>query len=168
MEKKNVNIPEKSEEITNWVKTIFQLYYFNSYSQDKDEKNMFSLEEIKNQVYDEFINQKNYQELENLELNELPEEVINILDELCKIQKSNEKNIFQFNFRSFVQKCMALKLNDENISLIINNIEDTLNLLIYQNNNYYQKYDENLSNFFQISIMKNLLKELFDNRIKRY
>ena len=43
---------------------------------------------------------------------------------------------------------MALKLNDENISLIINNIEDTLNLLIYQNNNYYQKYDENLSNFF--------------------
>ncbi len=57
---------------------------------------------------------------------------------------------------------MALKLNDEYISLIINNIEDTLNLLIYQNNNYYQKYDENLSNFFQISIMKNLLKELFD------
>ena len=160
--KKNVSIPEKSEEITNWVKTIFQLYYFNSYSQDKDEKNMFSLDTIKNQVYDEFINQKNYQELENLELNVLPEEVINILDELYKIQKSYEYGVFQFNFRSFVQKCMALKLNDENISLIINNIEDTLNLLIYQNNNYYQKYDENLSNFFQISIMKNLLNELYN------
>ena len=158
--KKNVNIPEKSEDITNWVKTIFQLYYFNSYSQENDEKNIFSLEEIKNQVYDEFINQKNYQELENLELNVLPEEVINILDELYKIQKSYEYGVFQFNFRSFVQKCMALKLNDKIILLIINNIEDTLNLLIYQNDKYSQKYDENLSNVFQISIMKNLLNEL--------
>ena len=160
--KKNVNIPEQSEDISNWVKTIFQLYYFNSYSQENDEKNMFSLEEIKNQVYDEFINQKNYQELGNLELNVLPEEVINILDELYKIQKSHEQDIFQFNFRSFVQKYMALKLNDKIILLIINNIEDTLNLLIYQNDKYSQKYDENLSNIFQISIMKNLLKELFD------
>ena len=157
--KKNVNIPEQSEDISNWVKTIFQLYYFNSYSQENDEKNIFSLDEIKNQVYNEFINQKNYQELEE---NKLEGEVIDILNELYKIQKSHEQDIFQFNFRSFVQKCMALKLNDENISLIINNIEDTLNLLIYQNNNYYQKYDENLSNFFQISIMKNLLKELFN------
>ena len=160
--KKTVNIPEQSEDISNWVKTIFQLYYFNSYSQENDEKNMFSLEEIKNQVYDEFIYQKNYQELENLELNVLPEEVINILDELYKIQKSHEQDIFQFNFRSFVQKCMALKLNDKIILLIINNIEDTLNLLIYQNDKYSQKYDENLSNIFQISIMKNLLNELYD------
>ncbi len=117
--KKNVNIPEQSEDISNWVKTIFQLYYFNSYSQENDEKNMFSLDIIKNQVYDEFIYQKNYQELENLELNVLPEEVINILDELYKIQKSHEQDIFQFNFRSFVQKCMALKLNDKIILLII-------------------------------------------------
>ena len=160
--KKNVNIPEQSEDISNWVKTIFQLYYFNSYSQENDEKNMFSLDTIKNQVYDEFIYQKNYQELENLELNVLPEEVINILDELYKIQKSHEQDIFQFNFRSFVQKCMALKLNDKIILLIINNIEDTLNLLIYQNDKYSQKYDENLSNIFQISIMKNLLNELYD------
>ena len=158
--KKNVNIPEKSEDISDWVKTIFQLYYFNSYSQENDEKNMFSLDTIKNQVYDEFINQENYQELENLEQNKLEGEVINILDELCKIQKSHEQDIFQFNFRSFVQKCMALKLNDKIILLIINNIEDTLNLLIYQNDKYSQKYDENLSNVFQISIMKNLLNEL--------
>ena len=95
-------------------------------------------------------------------MNVLPEEVINILDELYKIQKSHEQDIFQFNFRSFVQKCMALKLNDKIILLIINNIEDTLNLLIYQNDKYSQKYDENLSNIFQISIMKNLLNELYD------
>ena len=55
---------------------------------------------------------------------------------------------------------MKLKLNEDNISLIINNIEDTLNLLIYQNNFNDKQYDETLSNFFQISIMNNLLKEL--------
>ncbi len=160
--KKNVNISEKSKDISNWVKTIFQLYYFNSYSQDNDEKNIFSLDKINKQVIDEFIKKVDYDEIKYLEEDQLPEEVKIILKELRKIQKSNEKNIFQFNFRSFVEKCMALKINVENILLIINNIEDTLNLLIYQNDNYYQKYDENLSNFFQISIMKNLLKELYD------
>ncbi len=53
-----------------------------------------------------------------------------------------------------------MKIKEENISLIINNIKDTLNLLYYQNE-YNNKYDETLSNFFQISIIKNLFEELY-------
>ena len=51
-----------------------------------------------------FFNEKN-NEIKFLQENKLPEEVINILDELCKIQKSDKQDIFPFNFRSFVQKC---------------------------------------------------------------
>ena len=158
--KKNVNIPEESGELSDWVKTIFQLYYFNSFNQNT---NKFELTNFQDKVYDEFIKKDNYNELENIEENELEIEVRNVLDDLCKIQKSNEQNIFNFNFKSFVQKCLKLKLKDENISLIINNIEDTINLLIYHNENNNQKYDEILSNFFQINIIKNLLKELNKN-----
>ena len=156
---KSFNIPEKSDAICNWVKTIFQLYYFNSFNQNNKE---FEFKEFKEKVYNKFINQENFNDLENIEENKIEIEVRNVLDELCKIQKSNEQNHFDFNFKNFLQKCLKLKLNEENILLIINNIEDTLNLLNYQNEKHqnYMKYDETLSNYYQINIIKNLLKEL--------
>ena len=157
--KKNVSIPEEGLDISNWIKTIFQLYYFNSFSQNSNE---FQLNKFQDNVYDEFIKME-LNELEKIEENKLEEEVKNVLDDLCKIQKSNEQNIFNFNFRSFVQKCLKLKIKDENILLIIKNIEDTLNLIMYYNeNNNNKQYDELLSNFYQINIMKNLLTELYE------
>ena len=166
--KKN-KIQEKSEEIGNWVKTIFHLYYFNSFSQNNTE---FSLKEHEEEVYDEFIKNENFNELENIYENKLEVEVRDVLKDLSNIQKSNEQNLFNFNFRGFVKKCMKITIKEENIQLIIDNIEDTLNLLNYQNKNKYDFYDETLSNYFQINIIKNLFVELkkknVSNRIKRY
>mgnify|MGYP002622861730 CR=1 FL=1 len=154
--KKN-KIPEKSEEIGNWVKSIFDLYYFNSFSQNNTE---FSLEELEKEVYDEFIKNENFNELENIDENKLEVEIRDVLKDLTNIQKSNEQNIFNFNFRGFVKKCMKITIKEENIQLIIDNIEDTINLLNYENKNKYNFYDETLSNYFQINIIKNLFVEL--------
>ena len=161
--KKN-SIPERSEDICNWIKTIFQLYYFNSFSKDNAE---FTLKKLENEVYDEFIKNENFNELENIFENKLELEVKNVLEDLSQIQKSNEQNIFNFNFRSFVNKCFKIKLKEDNIKIILNNIEDTLNLLNYQNNsNNYKNYNETLSNYFQINIIKQLFQELYEQMKK--
>ena len=154
--KKN-KIPEKSEEIGNWVKTIFDLYYFNSFCQNNTE---FSLKDHEEEVFDEFIKNENFNELENIYENKLEVEIRDVLKDLSNIQKSNEQNLFNFNFRGFVKKCMKITIKEENIQLIIDNIEDTINLLNYQNKNKYDFYDETLSNYFQINIIKNLFIEL--------
>ena len=160
---KRNKIPEKSEDIYNWIKTIFQLYYFNSFSKDNAD---FSLKNLENEVYDEFIKNENFNELENIIENKLELEVGIVLEDLNQIQKSNEQNIFNFNFKSFVQKCFKIKLKEENIKIVLNNIEDTLNLLNYQHNNNQKNYNETLSNYFQINIIKNLFQELYEQMKK--
>ena len=44
---KNFSVSKKDNEISNWIKTIFQLYYFNSFNQNKDE----IIKDIKKEVY---------------------------------------------------------------------------------------------------------------------
>ena len=153
--KKN-EITKKNDEISAWIKAIFQLYYFNSFIP-------IDIEKVKNKVINEFTKEDIFEKNEENENNIIDIDVTNVLDELCKIQKSNSENKYYFSFKNFVKKCLKLRLNKENIQLIINNIEDTLNLLLYNNKDNDNKgYDEALSNFFQISIIKNLLLELKD------
>ena len=153
--KKN-EITKKNDEISAWIKAIFQLYYFNSFIQ-------IDIEKVKNKVINEFTKKDIFEKNEENENYKIDIDVKNVLDELCKIQKSNSENKYDFSFKNFVKKCLKLRLNKENIQLIINNIDDTLNLLLYNNKDNDNKgYDEALSNFFQISIIKNLLLELKD------
>jgi len=116
--------------MSSWIKSIFQLYYLNSYNQDNPD---FSVKNIENEICDEFIKNDNFNDLENIEENKIEKEVKNVLEDLAQIQKSNEQNIFNFNFKGFVQKCLKVKLKDINILKIIDNIEDTINILNYQN-----------------------------------
>ena len=155
---KKYKIQDNSEDISSWIKTIFHLYYFNSYNQNYPD---FSMQKLENEIYDELIKNEYFNELDNIEENRLEEEVRNVLEDLGKIQRSNDQNVFNFNFRGFVQKCLKIKLKDINIQKIIDNIEDTINILNYQNEDNNIHYDEILSNFYQINIIKNLFKELF-------
>ena len=156
---KKCKIQENSQDISNWIKSIFQLYYLNSYDQSSPD---FSVDKIENEIYDEFVKNENFNDLENIEENKIEVEVKNVLEDLAQIQKSNEQNIYNFNFKSFVQKCLKVKLKDINILKIIDNIEDTINILNYQNDDSNRHYDETLSNFYQINIIKNLFKELYE------
>ena len=160
---KNYKIQDNSEELSNWIKSIFDLYYFNSYDQNNPD---FSLEKLRSEIYDEFMKNQNYNEFDNIQENILEEEVRNVLEDLCQIQKSNEQNVFNFNFRGFVQKCLKIKIKDNNVLKIIDNIEDTINILDYQNKYKNIHYDEVLSNFYQINIIKNLFKELYEQMKK--
>ena len=145
--KKNIKFPEDSNEIKSWIKTLFDIYYFNSYRKLNDSKNEEPIQKIKNEILNEFQKKQENIELEYLEDNKIDEEVRIILDELCKIQKSNEQNYYLFNFKNFVQKCLNIKIKIENISLIKNNIIDTIKLIFYQYDNYKKKYEQNLSNY---------------------
>ena len=147
--KHNKNLND-SQKISNWIKTVFELYYFNSF--DKN----FDLNKIENEVFDEF-SKNDFNDANNIIEKKMESEVKNVLEDLNKIQRANEENSFVFNFKSFVQKCFKIKLKDENVLKIINNIKDTLNLLNYQKN---IKNNEILSNYFQITIVKNLFKNL--------
>ena len=158
--KKNKNF--EAEKISNWIKTVLELYYFNSYIKNDKE---FSLEKIENDVYEEFLKNDNLNEAKIIVENKKEIEVIIVLEDLNKIQRANEEDYFIFNFKSFVQKCFKIKLKEENIELIINNIKDTLNLLNYQNENN-NKNNEILSNYYQINIIKNLFEELFEQMKK--
>jgi hypothetical protein len=86
--KKNVGIPEQSSDISSWVKTIFQLYYFNSFSQNTKE---FQLNEFQDIVYNEFIKRENLNELESIEENKLEEEVKNVLEDYVKYKNLMSK-----------------------------------------------------------------------------
>lgn len=156
---KKGKIQENSQEICSWIKSIFQLYYLNSYNQNNPD---FSVEKLENEIHEEFIKNENFNDLENIEENKIEGEVKNVLEDLAQIQKSNRQNIFNFNFKSFVQKCLKVKLKDINIKKIIDNIDDTINILNYQNDDNNIYYDEVLSNFYQINIIKNLFMELYE------
>ena len=58
---KKYKIQEKKEEINSWLKTIFQLYYFNSYNNNNPD---FSIKQLEKEIYDEFIKNENYNELD--------------------------------------------------------------------------------------------------------
>jgi len=92
---KNYKIQENNEELSNWIKSIFELYYFNSYDQNNPD---FSLENLKKEIYEEFKKNDNFNEFDNIEEDIIEEEVRNVLEDLSQIQKSNEQNVFSFNF----------------------------------------------------------------------
>ena len=75
----------------------------------------------------------------------------------------------EFKFDRFVDICLRKIIVEENDLIFIQkNIEDTLNLLDYhyeiEKNNGSKKLSyENYSNYYQIIIINNLIKELLDN-----
>ena len=79
---------------------------------------------------------------------------------LIGIQNYACNNIeYNFSFIYFIQNCLKLPLNEEILKWVINNIEDTINLL----NNNNKMSNEVKSNLYQIIIIKNIFNELIDN-----
>ena len=91
----------------------------------------------------------------------IEEEFKDIVDDLCGIQNYASKNIVynEFNFKNFVEKCYTIvPLNKEKIQWLLNNIEDTLNIL----DNNINMDNELKSKFYQIITIKKIYEEIIN------
>ena len=85
-----------------------------------------------------------------------PEIVKNLKD--IQISSGNETSTFNFNFGEFVKACLEVPIQQSNLEYILNQIEDTINLL---NNSCL--LNEFLYSFYQIKIIGKLFTELLEN-----
>ena len=157
----------EADEVKIWIKSVLNLYYFNSYVDDetkKNEHNNYTLEKFKKEMIEEFKNEP--KELTNvIEISD-EKKYKDILLDLYNMQKlSGEK----FKFDSFVNICLRQIIVEENDLIFIQkNIQDTLNLLDFyyeteKNKNSDKLLYEKYSNYYQIIIINNLIKELLEN-----
>ena len=149
-----------------WIKSVLNLYYLNSFIDDENkenEPNNYTAEDFEDDMIKEF--QKEQEELTNvIEISD-EKKYKEILVDLYNMQKLSGE-IFKFD--RFVDTCLRKIIVEENDLIFIQkNIEDTLNLLDYhyeveKNKNSKLSY-ENYSNYYQIVIINNLIKELLEN-----
>ena len=141
-------------EIEEWLKLVFDIYYWRSYiSYDNYKRNEF-MEEAYNIIKKKPEEKYEINEENNFELDE-------IIEDLIGIQNYATRNIEynNFSFFIFVRNCLKIPLNKVLIEKICNNIEDTINLL--DNNAIMKK--EIKSKFYQINIVKDILKNIENN-----
>ena len=138
-----------------WLYSIFDNYYWRSFIHySSDNKKEFENESLelfsKKPEIGYYIKQEIIKEIKFKD----------ITDDIIGIQNYAYNNIYyDFNFTNFIRKCLKLPLNDEILKWIINNIDDTINLLNNNNNlNNLRK-----SNLYQIYIIKIFLEELIKN-----
>ena len=138
-----------------WLYSIFENYYWRSYIHySQGYKNGFINESLKllmKKPENGFA--KKMEMNKEIQFKEISEILIGIQNYACN-------NIeYNFSFIYFIQNCLKLPLNEEILKWVINNIEDTINLL----NNNNKMSNEVKSNLYQIIIIKNIFNELIDN-----
>ena len=141
--------------IEEWLKCIFDTYYWRSYISYNDNKKYFI-----NDAYDIIKKQpeKKYKVDEELDFKI---EFKEIIEDLMAIQNYAIDNVEynNFNFSMFVENCLKIPLNKAKIRNIANNIEDTILLL----DNNITMSDEIKSKFYQINMIKDILRNIENN-----
>ena len=146
----------KKDSIESWLYTILDNYYWRSFIDFNSENKKKYIEEsyqiLKKEQENKYIMNENIK---------IEEEFKDIVDDLCGIQNYASKNIVynEFNFKNFVEKCYTIvPLNKEKIQWLLNNIEDTLNIL----DNNINMDNELKSKFYQIITIKKIYEEIIN------
>jgi hypothetical protein len=167
------------DETLRWRKSSLTFYYFNSFIDSQKEKrektNSFIItqkdkkeESNKTYIKDNFINEiynSFKKEQKNLIINtandiseeEMLHEIFKNLKEI-QISSINETFHFNFKFREFVNVCLEVPIPQSNLEYILNQIENTINLL-----NNSSLSNEFLYSFYQIKIIGNFFNKLLEN-----
>jgi len=153
------------DETMRWIKSSLTFYYFNSFidiqkSKEKENIKNYTKKDFKNEIYNSFkIKPKNLiiTSANDLSEEEMFPEIVKNLKEI-QISSNNETSQFNFNFGEFVKACLDVPIQQSNLKYILNQIEDTINLL---NNSCL--LNEFLYSFYQIKIIGKFLNELLEN-----
>ena len=148
--------PSTDYEVADLINSCLELYYINSFIKTGQEKENFSKlikATIKEKPKFKPDTKKSTFEIYN-----------NIVMFLIKIQNACEGEYYtDFNFKEFIQQCMEVKIEEIDIDFIIINIQDTLNLLDYSKEINQDQVKHFKEQFYQIHIVKDLLKEIKEN-----
>ena len=148
----------KYEKIGNWIKSIFNYYYFDSFIENNRKPNDYS----KIKFEDDTI--KCFQEK--------PEETVDYLVEISEDEKypaivlpllniqqvaKGKNKDYKFNFLEFVSNCLKVEIDENTLKYINIQIEDTFNLIYNSSIS-----SELMFNYCQIKIVKNIYEELLE------
>ena len=161
------NKPNDSKSLGNWINSIFERYYWISvYDSEKNISD--KIDKKKNQFKDDTIKTFKKPITIQIDINENKEANFpNIIKELNKIQQAvespNSGNSIDFLFKEFIEDCLQIQITESNLNFILNNIEDTLNLVNYnQNKLTKQKFAE----FNKLNSIKIILSKIKNNKNK--
>ena len=149
---KRINSPKIEE----WLKCIFDSYYWRSYISYNDEKRNEFIKETYNIIKNPPTQKYKVDEEQDYKI-----EFKQIIEDLTAIQNYAFKNeeYSNFDFCIFVENCLKIPLNKSKISNIANNIEDTITLL--DNNITIEQGIK--TKFYQINIVKDILRNIENN-----
>ena len=156
--------PNNSISLGNWIHNIFERYYWISIN-DPDKKLSDKLDKKKEYFKEDTINTFKKEINVQIDVNENKEANFpKIINELRKIQKAVEDtnlgNKIDFLFKEFIENCLLIQISESNLNYILNNIEDTLNLIEY---NKSKLSAQKLAEFKKLNSIKIILKKIINN-----
>ncbi len=149
----------KYEKIGNWIKSIFNYYYFDSFIENNrkpnDDYSKIKFENDTIKCFKEKPEETVDYLVEISEDEKYPAIVLPLLN-IQQVAKGKNKD-YKFNFLEFVSNCLKVEIDKNTLKYINTQIEDTFNLI----------YNSSISlelmfNFCQIKIVKNIYEELLE------
>ena len=156
--------PNDSLSLGNWIHNIFERYYWISVN-DPDKKLSDKIDKKREYFKEDTVNTFKKEINIQIDANENKEANFpKIIGELRKIQKAVEDqtlgNKIDFLFKEFIENCLLIQISESNLNYILNNIEDTLNLIEY---NKYKLSKQKLAEFKKLNSIKIIFKKIINN-----
>jgi hypothetical protein len=160
---KNIFNDTDINETMDWIKSILNFYYFNSFIDLPNEKR----KQINHYYSKDIFKEKVIEAFKNSHESILITNDVNIEDKFPKIMKpllqiqnyiDNKGPQYKFHFGDFVKECLNVSIEEENLRYIKDQIDDTLNLLEYSD-----LPKESLFSYYQIKIVEIFYNDLLDN-----